>query len=223
LFFLALHSKSKSHDELIAQNRGTSRQEKERVCRKATDLFLRTLWTKWPGGLEWKKGGDPEDCLRVIARCAELLASLRGAIQVWQSEHDGSVNHNAPVIERPDRVNCLLYNLARGHALICGRSQLAQADLAPVLEVTLDSAPTIRSKVFRGLLESGGVLKTSEVEKLLRCSKPTALKEMEALAVLGVAEATEAEPEYGRPEHELRLADKFQWFATDECEALRWP
>jgi predicted transcriptional regulator len=90
------------------------------------------------------------------------------------------------------------------------------------MEITFDSAPTIRSKVFRGLLENGGALKTSHVEKILRCSKPTALKEMEALAVLGVADKTEAAPDYGRPEHELRLAKKFEWFATAECNALRW-
>jgi predicted transcriptional regulator len=223
LFFLALRSNTKSHDELIAQNRGTARREKEQTCREATNSFLRTLWMENPGGVNWDKDGDREDCLRVIARCAELLAALRGTIQIWQSEHDGSVNHGVPVIEQPDRINCLLYNLARGHALLCGRTQLEKADLAPVLEVTFDSAPTIRSKVFRSLLEQNGTLKTGQVEKLLRCSKPTALKEMEALAVLGVAEKTEADPEYGRPEHELRLADKFQWFATDDCKGLRWP
>jgi predicted transcriptional regulator len=151
-----------------------------------------------------------------------LLAALRGAIQMWQSEHDGSVSHNVPVIEQPDRINCLLYNLARGHALLCGRTQLTTADLAPVLEVTFDSAPTIRAKVFRGLLEHGGIMKTSQVEKLLRCSKPTALKEMGALVVLGVADETETAPEYGRPEHELRLAERFEWFATDERKALCW-
>ena len=223
LFFLALHPTTKSHDELIAQNRGTARREKERACREATDLYLRTLWAANPGGVGWNKDGDLDDCLRVIARCAELLAALRGAIQMWQSEHDGSVSHNVPVIEQPDRINCLLYNLARGHALLCGRTQLATEDLAPVLEVTFDSAPTIRSKVFRGLLDHGGTLKTSQVEKLLRCSKPTALKEMGALAVLGVADETEADPEYGRPEHELRLAQRFEWFATVERKALCWP
>jgi hypothetical protein len=90
--------------------------------------------------------------------------------------------------------------LARGHALLCGRTQLATADLARVLEVTFDSAPTIRSKVFRGLLEQNGTLKIGQVEKLLRCSKPTALKEMEALTVLGVADKTGGDAEYGRPE-----------------------
>jgi len=219
LFFLALHSKRKSHDELIAQNQGTARQEKERTCREATDSFLRSLWAANPGGVEWDKNGDPDDCLRVVARCAQLLAALRGTILMW-SEHDGSVSHNVPVIEQPDRINCLLCNLARGHALLCGRRQLAPEDLAPVLEVTFDSASTIRSKVFRGLLENGGTLKTAQVEKLLRCSNPTALKEMEALNVLGVADKTEPVPGYSG--QELQLSDEFRWFASDECKALRW-
>jgi hypothetical protein len=223
LFFLALHSNTKSHDELIAQNRGTARREKERTCREATDSFLRTLWAENPGGVNWDKDSDSEDFLRVIARCAELLAALRGTIQMWQSEHDGSVSHSVPVIEQPDRINCLLYNLARGHALLCGRTQLTTADLAPVLEVTFDSAPTIRSKIFRSLLEQNGTLKTGQVEKLLRCSKPTALKEMEALVVLGIADKTEGDADHGRPEHELRLGGKFEWFLTDECKGLRWP
>jgi hypothetical protein len=220
LFFLALHSKRKSHEQLMSQNRGIARQEKERTCREATDAFLRSLWAANPGGIEWDKNGDPDNCLRVVARCAQLLAALRGAIQMWPSDHDSTVSHSAPVIEQPDRINCLLCNLARGHALLCGRRQLAPEDLAPVVEVTFDSATTIRSKVFRGLLENGGTLKTAQVEKLLRCSNPTALKEMEALSVLGVADKTEPVP--GHSGQELQLSDEFQWFASDECKSLHW-
>jgi hypothetical protein len=220
VFFLALHSKKKSDEQLMFQNRGIARQEKERSCKEATDAFLRSLWAANPSGIEWDKNGDPDNCLRVVARCAQLLAALRGAIQVWQSDHDSSVSHNVPVIEQPDRINCLLCNLARGHAFLCGRRQLTPEDLAPVLEVTFDSASTIRSRVFRGLLENGGTLKTAQVEKLLRCSNPTALKEMEALAVLGVADKTEPVP--GLSGQELQLSDEFQWFASDECKSLRW-
>jgi hypothetical protein len=136
------------------------------------------------------------------------------------SKYDVNISNNVPVIEQPDWINCLLCNLARGHALLCGRRQLAPEDLAPVLEITFDSASTIRSKVFRGLLEKGGTLKTAQVEKLLRCSNPTALKEMEALAVLGVADKTEPVP--GLSGQELKLSDEFQWFAGDECKTLRW-
>jgi hypothetical protein len=160
--------------------------------------------------------------LRVVARCAQLLAALRGTILMWLSDHDSSVSHSVPVIEQPDRINCLLCNLARGHALLCGRRQFALEDLAPVLEVTFDSASTIRSKVFRGLLENGGTLKTAQVEKLLRCSTPTALKEMEALSVLGVADKVKVPQESGQQGFELLLADNFKWFMSAKCKSLQW-
>jgi hypothetical protein len=222
LFFLQLHSRTRSHEQLVSQNRGDSRQEKERICREATDSFLRTLWTANPDGAKWDKEADPDDCLLVIARCAELLAALRGTIQVWEVSNGDSLNHTVPVIEQPDRINCLLCNLARGHALLRGRRRIERDDLAPVLELTFDSAPMVRAKVFRGLLKNGGTLKTSEVEELLRCSNPTALKEMEALSVLGVADKEKTPLDSGQHGYDLLLADKFQWFMSDECKSLQW-
>jgi hypothetical protein len=220
LFLLALNSKRKTPEQLVAQNRGVSRQEKERICREATDSFLRTLWTNNPGGVDWDKARDPEKCLLVIARCAELLAALRGEIQVWEAGE--GLNYKVQIIEQPDRINCLLCNLARGHALLCGRRQLTREDLAPVLEVTFDSPLRIRAKVFRGLLENGGTLTTAQVEKLLRCSTPTALKEMEVLSALGVADKVKVPQESGQPGFELLLAADFEWFKSGECRGLQW-
>jgi hypothetical protein len=220
LFFLQLHTKPKSHSQLIAQNRGTSRQEKERICREATDSLLRTLWTTSPSGVAWSKDNDPDDCLLVIARCAELLAALRGAIQVWD-DGDG-LKHNSPTIEQADRINALLCNLARGHALLCGRRRIEKDDLAPVLEITFDSAPMIRAKVFRALLQNDGTLTSGEVERLLNCSKGTALKEMEKLSILGVADKEEITLESGQYGHDLTLVVRFEWFMSDQCKSLQW-
>jgi hypothetical protein len=222
LFFLALHTPEETDDELIAQNRGEDRKQKENICKRITEGFLRTLWAANPAGVSWNKAGDPDDCLRVIARCARLLAALRGAINVWSIGEDGEkLSHSVPVIEKPNRINCLLYNLARAHALICGRRQLTAEDLWPVLDLTFDSAPATRAKVFRGLIEAGGTLTTSDVEKLLRCSPPTARKEMEALSVLGVVEKTECDLNApGRPEIQITLKERFGWFASEACEAL---
>ena len=223
LFFRRLHTADDDDDELIAQNKGPAWKLKESKCRKATENFLRTLWAENQEGVTWKKEDDPDDCLRVIARCARLLARLRGAINVWHSEGEGGEKllHTAPVIEKPRRINCLFYNLARAHALICGRRQVTAEDLWPVLDVAFDTPPTIRAKVFRGLIEAGGTLCTSDVVKLLRCSPPTARKEMEALSVLGVVDKTpEDQDEPGRPETQINLATQFAWFGSDECKSL---
>ena len=223
LFFLSLHTPDEDDDELIAQNKGTARKLKESECKEATENFLRTLWAANPSGVEWNKTGDPDDCLRVIARCARLLAALRGAINVWRSDEGGEkLSHNMPVIEKPHRINCLLYNLARAHALICGRRQITAEDLWPVLDVTFDSAPTIRAKIFRAFIKAGGSLSTSGVVKVLRCSPPTARKEMEALSVLRIADkaAVDQDGEAGRPETEITLAERFAWFGSTECKSL---
>jgi hypothetical protein len=222
LFFLALHTPDTDEDELVEQNRGESRTLKEAACRKATGNFLRGLWAANPKGVDWNKESDPTPCLRVIARCSQLLAALRGAINVWISDDGGEkISHSVPVIEKPQRINCLLYNLARGHALVCGRWQLTESDLASVIDVTFDSAPTIRARVFRAMIQNKGVLTTSDVMGVLRCSPPTARKEMEALCVLGVAEKTREDTDHrGRPQTEITIASKFPWFVTDECRAL---
>jgi len=223
LFFLSLHWPDESEDELIEENRSTSRKLKEAACKTATDNFLRTLWAANATGVDWNKSRDPADCLRVIARCARLLAALRGAINVWHSDEAGEkLSHNVPVIEKAHRINCLLYNLARAHALVRDRRQLSAHDLAPVLDVTFDSAPAIRAKLFRCLIDAGGVLTTSDVVKLLRCSPPTARKEMEALSVLGIVDKTaEDQDDGGRPEEQITLGERFAWFAGDGCKVLR--
>jgi 5S rRNA maturation endonuclease (ribonuclease M5) len=223
LFFLSLRSPDADNKELIALNRGKDRKLKENECRKITENFLRTLWSAHPQGVDWDKGDDTDDCLEVIANCARLLASLRGAINVFYTDDGGEkLSHTVPVIEKPHRINCLFANLARAHALICGRRQLSEDDLWPVLEITFDSAPPSRAKIFRLLIEKGGRLSTSDVENLLRCSAPTARKEMEALSVLGVVDKWNAD-EAGRPDTIITLAESFSWFTSDECSSLREP
>jgi len=223
LFFLSLRLPEKSDDELAAQNQGLNWKQKEILCRKAAGDLLRRLWAQHPQGVTWDKAADSGLCRRVIARCARRLAGLRGAVNVWQTEHDERFTQNAPVIENPDRIHCRLYNLARGHAVVCGRAEFGAADLAPVLEVTLDSVSPVRAKLFRHLLQAGGALATSQVERLLRCSKPSALKEMEVLTVLGVTDKSEIAPQSGRPEYQITLAPRFSWFVSAECLALSWP
>ena len=71
------------------------------------------------------------------------------------------------------------------------------------------------------MIEAGGILNTSDVVGLLRCSAPTARKEMEALSVLGIADKTsESKDEAGGPETQITLTERFAWFASAECKAL---
>jgi len=154
----------------------------------------------------------------VIAKCDRLLDHFRGTINVWSvREADEKLTHTEPTIERPKRLNRLFYNLARGHALICGRTQITRGDLWPVIELTFDSAPLRRAKLFRALIENGGRLTTDQVVKALNCSKPTALKEMEALHILGVVTKTDG---ISHCEAYIELAGRFAWVTSGECREL---
>jgi len=224
LFFLNMGVKEKSEEELAEQITTLAYKEKEKICRLTTKHFLQTLWQKNQNGIEWNKTQDKKEDKIIIARCARLLAKLRGVLNVWKDKsQEGEVyDYNYHVIEKPDRINQLFYNLCRGHAVVCGRTQINRDDLKLIVELAIDSSPTIRAKLFRKLLENNGVMKTSEVEIALQCSKPTALKEMETLKILGVCLIIQdGYGEVGEPEKTIHLSEDFKWFLTDECRAIR--
>jgi hypothetical protein len=223
LFFLNINSKEKSEEELADQLASSAYKEKEKICRRATKDFLQTLWDMHKNGVEWDKAADKEYTL-IVARCARLLAKMRGVINVWKDKsQDGEVyEHTVPVIEKPDRINQLFYNLCRGHALVRGRGRINEEDLRLIVELAIDSAPTIQAKLFRKLLENNGEMKTGEVMVALNCSRPTALKEMEIFKILGVCGVTQDSfGEIGEPEKTMNLADSFKWFLSDECKKIR--
>lgn len=217
LFFLGINSRGKDEGELAAQVTDLSYKEKEKKCRLSTRDFLYSLWNTYPQGIDWDKKTDDIALTTIIARCALLLASLRGVINVWQDSFNDEFKYATPLIERPDRVNQLFYNLARGHALVCGRTQITPEDLSAIVELCVDGAPSGRAKLFRKLIEHGGNMTTSLIERELNCSKPTALKEMKTLEILGVCSLRE---ETGG-DNEISLSDNFKWFLSDECRAIR--
>lgn len=226
LFFYSMQSREKDVDELVAQLKSTAFKEKERACRNATRNLLYTIWDAHKEGIVWNRDADSDETVAVIARCAKLLAKLRGVISVWKEKKhdDGEIDfdYTPPVIENPDRISMLFYNLCRGHAVAVGRQQISQDDLRLIVELAIDSAPTTRAELFRELVAYGGVMTTSQIEKRLDCSKPTALKEMRTLEALGVCTLKELKTgQAGQPENQITLNEDFSWFFSDECRRIR--
>jgi len=224
LFFLNMHSIEKSEAELVAQITSTSTSSKENVCREMTKGFVESLWFHNPQGITWNMNGDKDEYKKIIGRCAKLLSRLRGVTNAWEKKVDDVqvIEFDPPIIENPDRINQLLYNLCRGHAVVCGRTQLTTDDLRPAIEVTFDSAHILRVKLLRGLLDHDGVMKTHEVQSCLDCSKPTALKQMEILRILRIAKIEVIDDDLvGGQEHEIRLSDDLVWFLSNECREIR--
>lgn len=225
LFFINMNTRNKTEEELSSQLTTTEYKQKERACREITKQFLYTLWHQHSEGVVWEKQNDDQETIRIIARCARLLARLRGVINVWKDGLgvDGEeYSYTTPVIEKPDRINQLFYNIARGHALATGRMNIGREDLGLVVELALDSAPTIRTTLFGRILAHGGEITTSQVEEELNCAKPTARKEMKSLMILGlVSEYKVHTGEIGNEEKGIRLKAEFHWFLSSECKQIR--
>ena len=215
LFFLTMNTRDKGEDELISQLQSRSYKEKETAIRVATRDLLYTLWNTYSEGVEWDKSKDDENALRIIARCALVLARLRGVVNVWHDEYNDSYSYGVPTIEKPDRINQLFYNFARGHALTEGRTYITADDVRYLIEFTLDSASIARANLFKKLLQYGGVMRTIDVEYELNVSKTTALKEMKTLNVLGLCTLQEV------GEMQVELASDLNWFLSEEAQNMR--
>ncbi len=220
LFFFKMHSRDKEAEELMEQLRSLAYKQKENTCRLTTKNFLQTLWHKHKEGIVWDKNNDKEEYLRIITRCAQMLAKLRGVVNIWESGFD--TLHTTPVIEKPDRINQLFYNLARGHAVFCGRTQIGYEDLKIIVELTIDSMPTSRATLLSKIISYGGTMLTTNIEEELNCSKPTALREMDILNILGVCSIEkENSGEAGGQEKEINLSEDFKWLLSEECSSIR--
>jgi hypothetical protein len=214
LFFLNMHTKEKSEQQLIGQLINATYKEKEADCREVTKNFLYSLWSKYPQGIEWDRTQDDPELILIIVYSSKLLARLRGVINVYKDRGANGEEYDftKPVIEKPDRINQALYNLARGHALAQGRIQIVRDDLKPVIELAIDSASVIRSELFRALLDCKGAMSTSKVMEVLNCSRPTALKEMEALRVLGIChQSQDSQGLTGDPEKIISVVSDLSW------------
>lgn len=224
LFFLDMHSREKTEDELAEQLGSEAFKKMEATCRATTKFLLETLWYDHQYGIEWDKASDRKDYKLIISRCAKLLARLRGVIQVWKDRNslDEAYEYNSPVIERADRINQLFYNVARGHAVACGRERIEQEDLRVVIELAIDSCMPMRAKLFRAVLNGDGEIGTGDAMASLDCSRPTAHGEMEKLVLLKICHY-EAQDHLapGGQEKKIRLNDEFSWFLSDECRRVR--
>ena len=129
--------------------------------------------------LHWNAQDDPKEVLTRIAQCATLLAVLRTPIP-----KDASMT---PQPESPLRANAVLYNLARGHALVHGRTHLSVEDLPMVARVAISSMPQEPRKVLLALARNEGQpLTVKQVENSRVGSRHTAERVMQALDQLGV-------------------------------------
>ena len=183
--------------------------------------FLTELFSCAGGvrGVSWKQENDPREVREWIVYAAKLLAMMRSEpVREAAPERDRH-DYTPEKRETPRRAYAVLYNLARGHALVHGRTQLTWEDLPLVAQVTVSTMPPECRLVFKALLHNqGAALTTAQVQAALRVRHPmTAIKVMEELDQRGVMKLVKAGQ--GRP-WELHLQPEWEWCVQDEGREL---
>ena len=172
--------------------------------RAAVQEFLGDLWNYYDGAesVAWTDKPMSADIELPLQRLAKVVAHARGSLQ------NGRAN-----IEAPKRIGKLLHDLARGHALIHGRTHLELEDVEVCGRVALSTMPAKRRGVVRALLDPDrGPLTASDVVDILGVSRPTARDRIDEVAALGIGEvvketgrggttkAVQANPEFSWPD-----------------------
>jgi 5S rRNA maturation endonuclease (ribonuclease M5) len=189
-FFLGIGSPRKTVSDLQMQIRSASYKVKEKECQEATHDLLKTIWGKQTELIEWDQEKDDVNVILYICRIAEFLALFRGDVFVHEERWtQGEILVSTePRTEDPSRINQCLYNLVRGHAVLCGRNYLKMEDLWPAVRVAFDTAPRPRPNLLREMILRGGKINTDQAAERLGTSTKTARKELHKLVSLEVCD-----------------------------------
>ena len=173
-------------------------------------------------GVKWNNAATEENLLEWIANIGRLISLARSTVSVWRERYDKEeYAWNQPTIEEPDRLSTILFNVARGHALVNGRTHLTIEDITLIVEIGLSSMPDDRRQVLQMLLESqSGSVSSRDIEQALSVSRPTARAIMKIFEVLKIGTVEEGT---GQMPHTLTLVDEFNWARSEEFRSLRAP
>ncbi len=214
LFFLNMSDKNRTSADYVDMFRAKAYEEKVKMCRGAVKSFLEEHFKKYPvRSLEWDAEQDIF-ILQEIVKYAQLLSKLRGTLMVWRGEGD-DYQHSFPLIEEPPRAINALYNFAKGHALINGRTFLRSEDLAIVRAIAFSSMPHDRFEFLKLLLKHEGKLTTQNLQAELNCSDETARKTMKIFEILGVVTLKHLNFTGGRPMYYVEIKPEFTEILKD--------
>ncbi len=174
-------------DELVGANEGPSYRSRVEECQKVVFSFLYGFLGPEPAkavrSVVWEE--ESKEFRQEIACLASLLAALRSK-------------------EAALRPNAMLYNFARGHALLFGRRSLDWDDLPLTGQLAIGSIPEDRRKVFSALIRCRGVLPGEAIQEVLGWGKTKTYGTLDAFdgEVIELAD---------HPVKHLRLRDEWRW------------
>lgn len=209
LLFYEVPSLELSDDDLLNYAlKGTPNEAASR-CNAAVNNFLISFFKQHPvATIDPAKVKFSRSLLCQLTRWAKLLVTGRAEINY---EDDDPISASPP--EGAWRVVDHFKDLARGHALIDGRTTINRSDLELIAHVAISSLPGHIRPIIRRLCGDAKSVTSSECEKLCGVSRPTARKRLRELELLGIVTITKGTPSANSPDTAL-LHPEFAWLRT---------
>jgi hypothetical protein len=229
LYFFRMKIEKKSHDEFLRELKENNFTDRKNEVKGALLDYVK--WFEYcPIGqvesnklkIKWDSSKDDENALRKIVHLGELLAPLRGVAITWETRDTQSSDYAyyTPIVEHPSRAMTCLTNVSKGHALLTGRNYIIMDDIPILIKIVMSTAPIERIMIFDLLLRAKGKLTSYQIMDFLKISKPTALKTMTELRVLGLVDLTK-DSEAENATQTIKLKDDFKWFLSEKFQKLR--
>jgi energy-coupling factor transporter ATP-binding protein EcfA2 len=169
-------------------------------CRNIVHQFIEQLWSDQGGvgSIEFE-GGFSDEVANVLELFTELVQYARSPIV-----------DDSPEREVARRIARQLFDIARGRAILNGRTQVTMSDMQLTARVALSTMPSKRRSLIQALVDPAGdnQLGSAQVESILNVSRPTATDRMEVIDTLGIGTKSESD---GRGKTILTLNDRFSW------------
>lgn len=181
---------------------GSNYEEKVDRCRSAVQELLEELWETHGGysSVQWE-GSPSSEIKHVFEFLTRLVIHARAPIKEGSPQREGG-----------HRLASTLRNLARGRALLDGRTELRPEDAQVCARVALSTMPQKRRPIVRELVDpaNNGQLTAKDVESAGSVTRPTAHTRMEELETLGIAECTQRDDDDRNPKL-VKRHSKFEW------------
>jgi hypothetical protein len=183
--------------------------EKVSNCKESVQSFLRQLWAEHDG-----YGGIPNDDFTFSDDAQDALVYLgkvvkfsRATLTEGPDSDDDNVNR-----EDPHRITALLRDITKGRALLNKETTVEVDDVILSARIALSTMPSKRRPLVRALLDpkNDGQLTRKETQDALDASKPTAIKRMELMDTLGIADYVKIGDD-DRGTKKLDLKNEFEW------------
>jgi hypothetical protein len=209
LLFYEVQAKPPSEEELLEYAMKDEADEAEEECRKVVNEFIIELFQTYPvSSVSSDSIGFSETVMTGVVRWARFLVAARAEIK-FEKIGSGHEAVAAMPPEGPWKVVNYFKELARGHALIHGRTEVDSSDIDLVAHVALSSVPGHLRPLVMALIGSNEV-DTGLAADICGVSIPTARGYLKQLSLLGIARLKKGSA-MGNDSDRIGLAPKYRW------------